>query len=191
MARPLSFDPDQKLHEAMLHFWQNGYSETKVDTLTEQLGLNRFSLYKQFGNKAEVFEQALNHYNQKIFRRMLEPLTQHKGKDAIIAYFENFERQVSQAQNGAGCLINNTLLEGEAIPRQSMESARGMVNQLRSLLKSRFEEAAQMGELQLKPLDCLNFTLMTIQALLNTRKHLGPLAMKHNLRFYRDRLSEW
>ena len=36
MARPLAFDPQEKLHQAMLLFWRKGYESTSVQDLVDE-----------------------------------------------------------------------------------------------------------------------------------------------------------
>lgn len=191
MPRNLSFDPEEKLNEAMFVFWQSGYAETSVSQLTKALAVNKFSLYQQFGSKDALYLKSLERYEQKIYKRLLKPLETRQGMASLLDYFENFSVQVSKDSAKFGCLINNTLLAGPSLPTESRQAAKVMVGELRTLLKENFEIAKNQGELGAKPDDCLNFTLMTIQALLNTRKTLGSLVMQGNLRFFLQQLRKW
>ena len=191
MPRPLSFNPDEKLDEAMRLFWQHGYQDLSINDLSSQLSLNKFSLYKQFGSKDELFLEALRHYQVKIYRHLLRPLDENEGLTSIEAYFENFSVQVSKRGAGAGCFINNTLLAGDSMPKDCRTAAIEMVSELRSKLKTNFKLAAQHGEISASVTECLNFTLMTIQALLNTRRTLGPLVMQANLKFFVKQMRKW
>ena len=56
------FDPEQALDRALLIFWRHGYEGVTMADLTEAMGINRTSLYAAFGNKRELFNQALNRY---------------------------------------------------------------------------------------------------------------------------------
>ena len=191
MARPLSFDPQEKLHQAMLLFWKEGYENTSINDLSDQLGINKFSIYKQFGSKNEFYLKALAHYQDSIFVKLLPPLEDKHGLASIIHYFENLSEQLNKKSAGYGCLINNTLLAGKLLPKESAVSARNMVGALRGLLKENFEIAVNNGEIKQNPQECVNFTLMNIQALLNTRKTLGPLVMQGNLKFFVRQISTW
>ncbi|HEY4239542.1 MAG TPA: TetR/AcrR family transcriptional regulator [Kofleriaceae bacterium] len=62
MARPREFDIDAALDGAMRIFWRNGYAGTSMDDLTTELGIVKPSLYNAFGNKRQLFDQALERY---------------------------------------------------------------------------------------------------------------------------------
>lgn len=191
MARPLSFDPQQKLQEAMQLFWQHGYSDLSIQRLSEQLQLNKFSLYKQFGNKEQLHYLALEKYGEQLYAPLLAPLHRLQGKSSVLAYLEHFGQQLGGTGSPSGCMINNTLLAGRSMPESSKKLAASFARQLRQLLQQNFDIAAKDTALKANPADCVNFTLMTIQALLNTRRNLGPVLMQNNLRFFMQQLENW
>ncbi len=62
MARPREFDRDQVVDRAVEVFWRQGFEATSIQDLVEATGLNRGSLYNTFGDKAGLFEAALERY---------------------------------------------------------------------------------------------------------------------------------
>jgi AcrR family transcriptional regulator len=61
-GRPLGFDRDAALHQAMLLFWRHGYEATSVSDLTKAMGITPPSLYAAFGDKKQLFLEALQLY---------------------------------------------------------------------------------------------------------------------------------
>ncbi len=61
-GRPLGFDREAALHKAMLLFWRHGYEATSVNDLTTALEINPPSLYAAFGDKKQLFLEAVRHY---------------------------------------------------------------------------------------------------------------------------------
>ena len=61
-GRPLSFNRDEALHQAMLLFWQHGYESTSLHDLTTALGVTPSSIYTVFGDKKRLFLAAVGHY---------------------------------------------------------------------------------------------------------------------------------
>ena len=62
IGRPLNFDPDAALEQAMLLFWRHGYESTSVSQLTKAMGISAPSLYGHFGDKKNLFRLALARY---------------------------------------------------------------------------------------------------------------------------------
>ncbi|WP_353068175.1 TetR/AcrR family transcriptional regulator [Tunturibacter empetritectus] len=61
-GRPLGFDREAALHQAMLLFWRHGYEATSVNDLTAAMGITPPSLYTAFGDKKQLFLEALRCY---------------------------------------------------------------------------------------------------------------------------------
>lgn len=61
-GRPLSFDRDAALHQAMLLFWRHGYEATSVGDLTAAMQITPPSLYTAFGDKKQLFLEAIQRY---------------------------------------------------------------------------------------------------------------------------------
>ncbi len=61
-GRPLGFDREAALHQAMLLFWRHGYEATSVNDLTAAMGITPPSLYTAFGDKKQLFLEAIQRY---------------------------------------------------------------------------------------------------------------------------------
>ncbi|HCE5827398.1 TPA: TetR/AcrR family transcriptional regulator [Pseudomonas aeruginosa] len=61
-GRPREFDRDSVIEAAMQVFWSNGYDGTSTQALCENIGLGKGSLYNAFGSKQQLYELALQHY---------------------------------------------------------------------------------------------------------------------------------
>jgi AcrR family transcriptional regulator len=111
-GRPLSFDLDQVLDEAVLVFWSKGYEGASLDDLTKAMGINRPSLYAQFGNKHGLFLAAIDRYVDTISRPQSVPLMEEKDVvDAVSGYYREIVKCVSEEGRPAGCLIASVATE--------------------------------------------------------------------------------
>lgn len=192
MARPLSFNPEEKLNIAMDTFWQNGFNETSMAMLVNDMAINKYSLYQQFGNKASLFSAALTQYDKCIFNQIIAPLkTNNKGKRAVMGYLDAFSTYLKDPRADHGCLLMNTLLAGNTLPQAHRDQARGYVKQLHLLLTENFQAEKDKGSLHASVTDCVNFTLMSIQALLNARKTQGLSITLSNIAFFKETLKAW
>lgn len=62
IGRPREFDPERVLDTAMRLFWARGYDGVSISDLTAATGVNRRSLYAEFGSKADLFRAAVRRY---------------------------------------------------------------------------------------------------------------------------------
>lgn len=62
LGRRRGFDREEVLDKAMRLFWRNGYEGVSFQQLTTELGLAAPSLYAAFGNKADLYREALDRY---------------------------------------------------------------------------------------------------------------------------------
>lgn len=61
-GRPLSFDRDAALEQAMHVFWERGYEAASIADLTAAMGITPPSLYTAFGDKEKLFLEAIERY---------------------------------------------------------------------------------------------------------------------------------
>jgi TetR/AcrR family transcriptional regulator, copper-responsive repressor len=63
-GRPLSFDRDIALENAMHVFWERGYEAASISDLTAAMGITPPSLYTAFGDKERLFLEAIERYGK-------------------------------------------------------------------------------------------------------------------------------
>lgn len=64
IGRPRAFDRQSALVAAMNVFWTLGYEGASLADLTAAMGINRPSLYAAYGNKEQLFAEALALYEE-------------------------------------------------------------------------------------------------------------------------------
>lgn len=148
MARPLAFDPQEKLHQAMMLFWQRGYEATSMQELVTELDINRFSLYNTFGDKQALFGKAVELYEERVFSRLLGCLEgELKGLDALNHYFDTLLVGLREQNGVKGCFLQNTLLEGGIEDGEISDRIRAVFLRLRLALERSVEQANAEGQL--------------------------------------------
>lgn len=65
VGRPRAFDKEVALEKALEVFWRKGYDGTSLADLTEAMGINKPSMYSTFGNKDQLFLQAIELYENR------------------------------------------------------------------------------------------------------------------------------
>ena len=111
-GRPRSFDRDEVLDAAVLVFWDKGYDGASIEDLTLAMGINRPSLYSTFGNKKQLFTQAIDRYaathGSRAFSAFrLEP----DNRLAVERFFQASIECATEVGKPRGCLINTVATE--------------------------------------------------------------------------------
>jgi AcrR family transcriptional regulator len=104
-GRPRAFDRDQALERALDVFWRKGYEGASLSDLTGTMGINPPSLYAAFGNKEELFREALDRYMERHAEVLREVLARPKARDAIAALLTCTADALTDKSTPPGCLL--------------------------------------------------------------------------------------
>lgn len=105
-GRPREFERTEALRKAMLLFWERGYEGTSVGDLAMALDIGKPSLYAAFGNKENLFLEALQLYEDTY--GCFSPGTLDEAATARIAFTETLRRNAASQLNPdmpPGCFI--------------------------------------------------------------------------------------
>lgn len=148
-GRPREFDADEALEKALLVFWRKGYEGASLADLTEAMGISRPSLYAAFGNKEDLFRQALNRYAEHgpgaIHR---EALAEPSARRVAERLLRGAAEALTDPRNPPGCLA----VQGALSCSEAAESIKAELCERRSAgeasLAERFARARKEGDLQ-------------------------------------------
>ena len=91
MARPKEFEREKVLEQAVQVFANHGYGGTSTDVLLRAMGISRQSMYDTFGDKHNLYVQALQQYVVGSISEQIRVLNTHaspmKGLSAMLEYF--------------------------------------------------------------------------------------------------------
>ncbi len=110
-GRPLQFDPDQAVQQAMLLFWAQGYEATSTSQLMVAMGLSKSSLYQAFGSKDALFNLCLDRYGEMTAEQTRQALAQAKSPKQFL--LDMLEATASYSDDGLpnGCFLVNSACE--------------------------------------------------------------------------------
>ena len=112
MARTRTFDPATALTQAVGLFAAKGYAETSMEDLVQATGVSRYGLYGTFGNKRDLFEQALEKYAERMGKQAFVRLTEpDAGLDDIRRLFRERVAEMTEDIDNKGCLFVHTAME--------------------------------------------------------------------------------
>ena len=105
-GRPLSFDRDAALETAMHVFWERGYEAASIADLTSAMGITPPSLYTAFGDKEQLFLEAIERYALgygSAGARALEEEPTARG--AIERWMLESANELTQPCHPKGCMV--------------------------------------------------------------------------------------
>ncbi len=147
MGRPREFDRGEILEKAMNVFWRHGYSATSIQDLLDEMGINRFTLYAEFGGKQSLFAAVLDHYRESCVSELFGPVEEDDASlPEIRTHLETLAGSTSGGP-GNGCLMTNTILELRDGETPFGDAVRSHIDRLRCGFRCALENAARSGEL--------------------------------------------
>jgi TetR/AcrR family transcriptional repressor of nem operon len=150
MGRPKGYDRETVLLAARDLFWEQGYERTSIADLEERTGLNRSSLYTEFGSKRRLFEDALQCYADRVIANLLADLGDDDmaGLDAIAGLFRRLGEmfRCDSALWTRGCLMVNTIAEMAAQDQRIRAHAAAYRDRLQTSFGAALARAAARGD---------------------------------------------
>ena len=167
-GRPRKFDRDQVLDCAICTFWTNGFDGASMADLTQSMGINSPSLYSTFGNKHELFMEAIDRYSATIGRRRAQAFNNEPDiKLAVAAYLKEVATGVTSKDNPAGCLIANVAIELANRDVKVRDKIADMMAKAEDHFAGRLQSAQEEGQLtrQTDPQALARMILLVTQGL--------------------------
>ena len=146
-GRPLSFDREEALRQAMLTFWRHGYETASVADLTAAMGIRAPSLYTAFGDKKRLFLEAVRLYAgdpQDTGRRIDEAPSAY---DAARALMTVAATAYTGKATPKGCLLASATASGSAASADVQEAVADVRRGIEKRLRVRIERDVEDGVL--------------------------------------------
>lgn len=97
-----NFDRDEALAVALREFWTYGYETTSIASLTEAMGIKPASLYAAFGDKRQLFDEAVQLYTRTYGS---PPPTGPDARSGIAAMLRQLAADYTDPTHPPGCII--------------------------------------------------------------------------------------
>jgi TetR/AcrR family transcriptional repressor of nem operon len=110
-GRPKEFQKDDVLSRAVEAFSAKGYEATSIQDLVEAMGINRFSLYEEFGGKHGLFLAALNHYHQVRRSRAIAHFDSPRPTAQLFREYLEMIYRGARKGGAFGCIMVNSACE--------------------------------------------------------------------------------
>ncbi len=142
------YDRTELLDTAIELFRINGYNGTSTAQLVDALGVNRKSMYAEFGSKQGLFEAALERYDEEHLSNVLAPLeAPDAAADAIRNAFASYANEADGWVKGKGCLMCNTAVEAAALDPGATKFVEAYIARVTAAFRHALGNARTNGEL--------------------------------------------
>jgi len=136
------------VNRCMLLFWEQGYFKTSIDDLVKASGLNRATIYNQFGSKDAFFKAMLEQYKKEVTSQLTAPLLQKpNGLKAIHTFFDQF---ISLSEDGRlknGCFYVNAAADAPLHSPAIVEKIDAFIEELTGLFRNALTIAQSEGDI--------------------------------------------
>lgn len=148
MGRTKQYDRTDLLDRAVELFRRQGFTATTTAELVDELGVNRKSMYAEFGSKQGLFEAALERYAERHLTRVLAPIeAPDAGADAIREAFDGYASAGEGWARGRGCLLCNTAVERSALDPASRRHVDAYLERLTAAFRGALTNAQRSGDI--------------------------------------------
>lgn len=138
-GRPLSFDREAALEQAMLTFWRHGYETTSIVDLTTAMGITAPSLYTAFGDKKRLFLEAAHRYagDPEAMARAIDdaPTAYDAARRMLIAAATVYTGDTTPK----GCLLASATASGSAASADVQRAIADIRQRTAAQLRARIE----------------------------------------------------
>jgi AcrR family transcriptional regulator len=147
VGRPLGFDRDAALHQAMLQFWSHGYESTSISDLTAAMHITPPSIYTAFGDKKRLFLEAVQRY-------MAGPVTSETiladaatARDAAEGLLRAAAVGFTGRHTPRGCLLASSTISCSAAAADVQRELTRIRQGIEDRLRRKIVQAIKAGEL--------------------------------------------
>ena len=166
-GRPLSFDRDDVLEKAMLAFWGSGYETTSISDLTAAMGITAPSLYAAFGNKQQLFLEAMHRYagdRAALEKSMADAPT---AREAVVGMLRGAAILYTGETTPPGCLLASAAATGSLDAAEVRDALAAERSAVRDIIIRRIELDMVKGLLpdDICPVTLADLTLAVTQGM--------------------------
>lgn len=130
MSAQAKFNRDDVIEKAKNLYWEKGYHATSMRNLQDVVDMRPGSIYAAFGNKDNLFKEALNRYAEEGAANLANSIAQ---EETVLAGLKRFIHSVTVCSKGTApsgiCMVVKTI--GELTQNDSPE----LLNHATSILE--------------------------------------------------------
>lgn len=146
-GRPLSFDREQAIEQALLLFWNHGYEATSLNELTAALNVSPSSIYTAFGDKKGLFLAAVQRYTSGPVNS--ESIIQRAptGRDAAFGLLRAAAIGFTGESTPRGCLLASSAISCSATAQDVKDALADMRKAIEASLRNKIKRSIKDGSI--------------------------------------------
>ncbi|MEN2751285.1 TetR/AcrR family transcriptional regulator [Psychrobacter sp. FBL11] len=149
MSAQAKFNRDDVIEKAKNLYWEKGYHATSMRNLQDVVDMRPGSIYAAFGNKDNLFKEALNRYAKEGATNLANSIAQEK---TVLAGLKRFIHSVTVCSKGTApsgmCMVVKTV--GELTQNDSpdlLAHATSILERVEASFVKTFQQAIDNGEI--------------------------------------------
>lgn len=149
MSAQAKFNRDDVIEKAKNLYWEKGYHATSMRNLQDVVDMRPGSIYAAFGNKDNLFKEALNRYAEEGAVNLSNSIAQEK---TVLAGLKRFIHSVTVCSKGTApsgmCMVVKTI--GELTQNDSpdlLAHATSILERVEASFVNTFKQASDNGEI--------------------------------------------
>lgn len=147
-GRPRTFDRGAALEKALAVFWSKGFAPATIAELCAAMGINPPSLYAAFGNKAQLFMEAVGHYEHMFWDATWDRMgSEPDVRVAISDFFEAAAGILTTPDAPCGCVVVLGAINVPAEFQGVADALRALREEGRRLFLKRLTQGQADGQL--------------------------------------------
>lgn len=129
----------------MLAFWRHGYETTSIVDLTTAMGVSAPSLYTAFGDKRQLFLEAIRLYagDMEAMKRRIDGAS--TARDAAHAMLSAAATAYTGEETPRGCLLASATASGSSASAGVQTAVAGIRSDIEAHLRARIERDVANG----------------------------------------------
>lgn len=145
-GRPLKYDPDKALDNAMQAFWVKGLSATSLDELATAMDMNRPSIYNAFGDKESLYKKALTRFTSNIIDNINDVLFNEADlKKALNQFYDGALGVYLASPEQLSCFITCTAPVEATTNEAVKDFLFSAIKEIDSSIEKRLKQAQKQG----------------------------------------------
>lgn len=165
LTRPREYNRESVLDAVTRLFWKKGYEATSINDIVKFTGINKHSLYNDFGDKEKLFLSCADNYVKTATDSVENVLLRQPLSLSNIEDFFNNRSNYADSKDCIGCFLVNAITDQAALSTKARNKVEKLLSGYQQLFYNCLVAAQASGEIS-KDKDC-NVLAQYLSCILN------------------------